>query len=101
MKILKDVSPNTAVRRSNRARTVKVMRDESSSEEDVEAQENAFMKASTPKDLKVEENDTLSEITTLSKDDDLNELSSIIKRKPPSEYDFASSPPALVKKVRY
>lgn len=111
--ILKDVSPNGPVRRSNRARTVKPMRDDSSSEEDIDSflgeEDNAYMKASTPKKQSaVTEKDDQLEITNenqdLSERDPFNELSSIIKRKPPSEFetdDFASSPPAISKKVRY
>jgi hypothetical protein len=116
--ILKDVSPNAPIRRSNRARTVKPMRDDSSSDEDNDsflgdAQENAYMKASTPKKqfAVIEKDDQLAItdenrdlLSQISESDPFNELSSIIKRKPPSEFetdDFASSPPALSKKVRY
>lgn len=116
--ILTEAASNAPVRRSSRARTVKVMRDDSSSEEDAEnflddKSENVFVKASTPKKLLMpKDRDGDSEIRSEiqeafsqgSNDDQFKYLSSIIKRKPPSEFeteDFASSPPSLLKKVRY
>ena len=87
------------------------MRDDSSSEDDSGNENyaesispNVFVKASTPKNL-LNEGDFLGEpFSDVSNGDHFNQLSSIIKRKPPSEFetqDFASSPPALSKKVRY
>jgi hypothetical protein len=88
------------------------MRDDSSSEDDSGNEnyaesispKNVFVKASTPKNL-LNEGDFLGEpFSDVSNGDHFNQLSSIIKRKPPSEFgtqDFASSPPALSKKVRY
>ena len=104
-------SDDESVRRSARSHSKKVMRDESSSDDSndddfMKDPGNVFLNVSTPKNAKISKDNIPQSITSekIRDDDQFNYLSSIVKRRPTDEFeadDFASSPPALNKRIRY